>query len=87
MAVLQVRTMDDNLYEALGRRAVMDNRSISQEVVSMIKRFLAEPIGSSVNPDEEVLKLAGSWEDDCSAEEQIANIRSARKTERFAGGF
>ncbi len=87
MAVLQVRTMDDNLYEALGRRAVMDNRSISQEVVSMIKRFLAEPIGASVNPDEEVLKLAGSWEDDRSAEEQVADIRSARKTERFAGGF
>ena len=87
MAVLQVRTMDDDLYEALGRRAAMDNRSISQEVISMIKRFLAEPIGASFNPDEEVLKLAGSWEDDCSAEEQITSIRSARKTERFNGAF
>lgn len=87
MAVLQVRTMDNDLYEALGRRAAMDNRSISQEVVSMIKRFLAEPIGASVNPDEEVLKLAGSWEDDSSAEEQIATIRSARKTKRFAREF
>lgn len=53
----------------------------------MIKRFLAEPIGGSINPDEEVLKLAGSWEDDPSAEEQIAAIRSARKTKRFAGEF
>ncbi len=85
MAVLQVRTMDDDLYEALGRRAAMDNRSISQEVVSMIKRFLAEPVGASANPDEEALKLAGSWVDDCSAEEQIAAIRSARSTKRFSG--
>ena len=43
MATLQVRSMDDRLYEALGRRAAMDNRSISQEVVMIIKEYLSAP--------------------------------------------
>ncbi len=43
MAVLQVRNMADDLYGALGRRAALDNRSISQEVVEIIEKYLATP--------------------------------------------
>lgn len=32
MANLQVKSIDDDLYESLGRRAAMENRSISQEI-------------------------------------------------------
>jgi plasmid stability protein len=86
MAVLQVRTMDDDLYEALGRRAAMDNRSISQEVITIIKEFLSKPVGSP-SADEEGLKLAGGWVDERSAEEIAESIRSARRTDRFSGEF
>jgi plasmid stability protein len=86
MAVLQVRTMDDDLYAALGRRAAMDNRSISQEVIAIIKEFLAKP-ASSVSPETEAFKLAGSWVDDRSAEEIAGSIRAARKSDRFKETF
>ena len=41
MATLQVKGLDDSLYLALGARASIDNRSVSQEVVTMIQEFLA----------------------------------------------
>lgn len=87
MAVLQVRTMDDDLYEALGRRAAMDNRSISQEVITIIKNFLSKPEASARSSDEEALKLAGAWKDERSAEEIAKSIRSERATKRFSGAF
>jgi len=86
MAVLQVRSMEDDLYEALGRRAVLDNRSISQEVITIIKNFLSKP-ENSVSPDAEALKLAGSWTDDRSALKIADSVRSARKSERLSGEF
>ncbi len=87
MAVLQVRNMDDGLYKALGRRAVMDNRSISQEVVSIIEKHLSEPLSENFKTDDEALKLAGSWVDTRSAEEIASSIRDARTTDRFQGDF
>jgi hypothetical protein len=80
--------MDDDLYEALGRRAAMDNRSISQEVITIIKRFLAQPADrASLNPDEEALKLSGSWSDERCAGDIAKAIRAARRSDRFKGGF
>lgn len=81
MAVLQVRTMSEDLYAALGRRATRDNRSISQEVITIIEDYLARPTTSGT-PDEEGLKLAGTWAEDRSAEEITASIRSSRKRKR-----
>ena len=87
MAVLQVRSMDDGLYKALGRRAAMDNRSISQEVISIIERFLATPQNQSPTTDEEALRLAGSWEDSRPAGEIADSIRKERSSDRFTGEF
>jgi len=87
MATLQVRSMDDEMYQALGRRAAMDNRSISQEVTLIIEKFLATPADQSPSTDEEALRLAGSWEDSRSAEEIANSIRKVRSTDRFQGGF
>lgn len=87
MAVLQVRSMDDELYGALGRRAAMENRSISQEVIEIITRYLATPRSRTAAADEEVLRLAGSWEDSRAAKEIADEIRKRRSTDRFKGGF
>ncbi len=86
MAVLQVRNMADDLYGALGRRAVLDNRSISQEVIEIIKAYLATP-RSNRGGDAEVLQMAGSWDDARAADEIAFEIRQARSTRRFQGGF
>jgi len=83
MAVLQVRSMDDELYTALGRRAALDNRSISQEVISIIEKHLSEPLREFSKTDDEALKLAGSWDDPRSAQEIASTIRSSRTTDRF----
>ena len=87
MAVLQVRSMDDELYGALGRRAAQESRSISQEVIEIIKRYLAAPRTLAAHPDEEALRLAGSWDDSRSAGEIAGAIRKARATRRFRGGL
>lgn len=87
MAVLQVRSMDDELYGALGRRAAQENRSISQEVIEIVQRYLAAPRAASAGADEEALRLAGSWDDARSADEIAGDLRKARATRRFRGGL
>ncbi len=84
MATLQVRSMDEGLYKALGRRAEMDHRSISSEVVAILKNYLASPTRiSSGAATDAFLELAGSWTDDRDADAVIAEIRKARTTRRF----
>ena len=86
MAVLQVRNMADDLYGALGRRAALENRSISQEVIEIIKRYLASPRNFPA-ADEEALRMAGSWGDSRPDEEIVATIRKERTTRRFQKGL
>jgi hypothetical protein len=71
--------MDDALYASLGRRAAMENRSISQQVVEIVQRYLSAPAPNQFKcADEAVLELAGSWKDDRTAEEIVADIRKSR---------
>jgi len=85
VAILQVRNMDDALYEALKRRAAMENRSLSQEVIEMVQRYLSSPDLATACPDDAVLNLAGTWADERSAKEIVADIRKHRATRRFKG--
>ena len=89
MANLQVRAIDNGLYKALGKRAEMDNRSISQEVVMIIKEYLKKPASSGRSATDAFLELAGTWEDSRSADEIIKSIRKSRtaKSKRFKVGF
>jgi len=80
MATLQVRSIDDRLYEALGKRAAMENRSISQQVVYIIKTYLATPASSHQDATERFLNICGTWEDPRNAEAITAEIRAARST-------
>ena len=86
MATLQVKGMDDMLYKALGARAAMDNRSISQEVVAVIRQFLATPAADTAKASQGLVDLCGAWEDSRSAEEIIDDLRESRSsTNRFGG--
>lgn len=79
MANLQVRDIDDRLYESIRMLAKSDKRSISQEVVHILERYLSQPGSFDLNPTDELLQLAGSWEDERSAEEIISEIRENRR--------
>ena len=78
MAMLQVRDMDDRLYERLKFAAKLDNRSISQQVVTILQNYFTSIPVKTKNATEEFLKLAGTWEDSRSAEEIIDDIHSSR---------
>ncbi len=83
MATLQVKSIDDRLYKLLGQKAKMDNRSISQEVIAIIKEHLSEPKRSSiVLATDRFLEVCGSWKDSRSSDEIIADIRNSRKASK-----
>lgn len=86
MATLQVRSMDDHLYHALGLRAAMDHRSISQEVIAILTEYLARPVGRHQHQTERFLQLCGTWQDERTESEIADGIRQARNqgTDRFA---
>lgn len=84
MATLQVRSIDDDLYKALGRRAAMDNRSISQEVVAILKAFLSSPKAQHANTTTDFLSMCGTWVDEKSPDQIVRELRQSRtKNDRF----
>ncbi len=86
MAILQVRDIDDRLYDFLKRSAKLRNRSISQEVITIIQDYLNSMQSGSANATNEFIALTGAWKDDKSAEEIIADLRNARTgSSRFGG--
>ena len=85
MANLQVRDMDDNLYNALRELASRKRRSISQEVVHILEAYLSQPRRFNRNPTVEFLSLCGSWDDDRSALEIARSVRADRKKSRRFG--
>jgi len=87
MATLQVRSIDDQLYKALGRKAAMDNRSISQEVVSILKKHLSQPKSTAENNTNKFLELCGAWIEEKSAEEISNEIRTSRKDKEYKDIF
>ena len=68
MATLQVRDLDDRLYNFLKTSARLQNRSISQEVITMIEQYLNSPGNAVANSTLDFLALSGSWKDDRSAD-------------------
>lgn len=86
MANLQVRDIDDRLYESLRERASRERRSISQEVVLILQKYLSIPSVYDANPTDQFLNLTGSWGDSRSADEIVTDLRHARgNSRRFAG--
>ncbi len=84
MATLQVRDIDDRLYSFLKTSAKMQNRSISQEVITIIQDHLNSNQRQTKNATLEFLSLEGGWKDDRVADEIIIDIRKNRsQSSRF----
>lgn len=82
MATLQVRDIDDRLYASLKAVAKSENRSISQEVISILEKFLSNPAVYKDNPTKEFIALSGAWTDDRNANEIIASIKNSRQNSK-----
>ncbi|MGN0728024.1 antitoxin [Treponema sp.] len=78
MAILQVRDMDDRLYDKLKFAAKSENRSISQQVITILQNYFTSVPVKTKNATEEFLKLAGLWEDSRSTDEIIDDIYGSR---------
>ena len=90
MANLQIKGVDDAIYEELKKLAAAENRSISQETLFLIKDYLAKKqrVSALKTPAQVLLELAGSWEGKESAEGIIARIKKARRSSsRLKEGF
>jgi plasmid stability protein len=86
MATLQVRDIDNELYESLKKRAAGEHRSISQEVVSILEYHVRQPRERSANSTKSFLALCDTWHDDRSAKEIVQDLRKHRKqSHRFIG--
>lgn len=82
MANLQVRDIDDRVYNELKQRARSKHRSLSQEVVSIIEDYLSKPIADTKGQSDMWLELVGSWEGPESADQILRSIRKGRATSR-----
>jgi len=90
MANLQIKGIDDAIYEELKKLAAAENRSISQQTLFLIKDYLAKKqrVCALKTPVQVLLEIAGSWEGKESAEEIIARIKKARRSSsRLKEGF
>lgn len=79
MPNLQVKDIDKSLYAELKNVARRENRSVTQEVIHILSRYLANPHIFDQNPTREFLSLSGAYEDSRSADAIVAEIRESRK--------
>lgn len=82
MAILQVRDIDDRLYSSLKEVARSENRSLSQEVISILEKYLSNPVVFKNNPTRDFLSLSGAWADKRSADEIVVDIKKNRKNSK-----
>jgi len=90
MANLQIKGMDDELYTTLKDLAASENRSISQQVVYLLKLYLGRKhqFQKIKTPAQVLLELAGSWEDARSSEKIIKDLKNNRKnSQKLSMGF
>jgi hypothetical protein len=90
MANLQIKGIDEEVYNEIKKLAAAEKRSISQQVLYLVKNYLAKKpaCDAAKSPSRLLLDLYGSWQDERDADEIIAEIKNARRsTRRRTGSF
>ena len=82
MENLQIKGMDDDLYAQLKSLDVSENQSIRQQVLYLLKRYIARKhqLLGTRTPAQVLLELSGSWEDDRSAGQIVKELKAGRKS-------
>lgn len=81
MANLQIKGIDDQLYNEIKKLAAEEKRSVSQQVLFLVKSYLAKKprCDAAKTPSEVLLELQGSWQDEREAVQIIDQIKKARR--------
>jgi hypothetical protein len=90
MANLQIKGMDDDLYAQLKALAASENRSISQQILFLLKLYLARKhqLQGTRTSAQVLLELSDSWEDDRPAEQIVKKLKAGRKrSQKLRKGF
>ena len=84
MANLQIKGIDDDIYAHLKALAASEHRSVSQQVLFLVRAYLARTnhMGQIKTPAEVLLELSGSWDDPREPHQIIEDLRSARKSSK-----
>jgi len=90
MANLQIKGIQDDLYAEIKRLAADENRSVSQQVVFLLRQFLTRKrfVQNQKSPAQILLALSGSWQDDRGSAQIIDEIKQTRrKSFKLKEGF
>ena len=90
MANLQIKGIDDALYKDIKLMAHEESRSVSQQVLYLIRHYLAmaKKTRQIKTPAQALLELSGSWEDARQPEQIIKAIKTGRKnSQKLSRGF
>ncbi len=84
MANLQIKGIDDDLYNDIKKLATAQNRSVSQQTLMLIKQYLSKQhqIEKTRSSVQVLLDLSGSWDDERSAEEIVKDFKKDRKNSK-----
>ncbi len=90
MANLQIKGIDEKFYSKFKEVAASENRTISQQVLHILKSYMAnkKQFQQLKTPGQVLLDLSGSWDDSRNSEEIISHIKKARKnSNKLKRGF
>ncbi len=90
MANLQIKGIKDELYAQIKNLAASQNRSVSQQVLFLIKEHISKKkhLDLIKTPAEALLELSGSWVDNREPEDIVKEIKRARKnSKKLKQGF
>ena len=90
MSNLQIKGIDDKFYQELKQLAADENRSVSQQVLFMLRSSLSQRRRTNrmETAAQVLLSLSGSWEDPRDAEDIIKEIKTARRSSaKFSQGL
>jgi plasmid stability protein len=90
MANLQIKNIDDDFYKKIKALADAENRSVSQQVIFLVKDYLLkrQTISKIKTPAQMLLDISGSWDEDVEADEIIARIKRHRSnSKKLEQGF
>ena len=81
MANLQIKGIEDEFYQKIKEMAAAQNRSVSQQVLFLLKTHLArEKMLQKIKSSAQVLlDLHGSWQDAADADMIVDNIKKNRR--------
>ena len=90
MANLQIKGIPSEFYDQIKDMAEAENRSVSQQVLYLIKEHMAKDRAAKIvkTPAQVLLELAGSWSDVKDAEEIVMELKKGRSnSKKLSAGF